>query len=113
MITFWQLRQMSDLMGEMDLTKMIAFLWIFSSLILYVINSVVPSTKAITIGFSGVLMGMILVFEYMISNKNLLNVSSNLLILLIPQLLIPNISFLGHVSGLLAGILWLLIKGIF
>jgi len=109
MITLWQLRQMNQVMSETELTQMIIFLWIFSSLILYSINTVFPSTKTITIGFSGVLMGMILVFEYMISNKNLFNVFSKLLILLVPQLLVPHISFIGHVSGLISGILWLLL----
>lgn len=105
MITLWQLRRLSQLMSEKDFIKMLVFLWFFSSLFLYVINNVVPSTKSISIGFSGILFGMVLIMQFLYT-KDLFNVSSGLILTIIPQLLIPQISFLGHLSGILAGILY-------
>ncbi len=70
------------------------------------------------IGFSGILFGLMYIYSYILPYRvmnimgiNILNKYSPYLILLISQMMGNNISFLGHLSGIIAGYLTSYILG--
>lgn len=111
MLTLWQLRGLKDDLSINELPKIIIFIWITSSLILYLFHTLLPNTKRPTIGFSGVLFGLIMVSQYL-ATGSLTEVSTELIINILPQLMIPNVSFWGHLSGILSGLVYLRLRGI-
>jgi len=100
----WKVRDIGKIFSLTEGAWMIFFIWIVSTLGLYSWNLIAGGSPKITIGFSGVLFGLFVVYYYLQSN----NISAVLLTLLqgiLPHLLMPGVSFHGHLSGILAG--WL------
>jgi len=101
----WKVRGLSESFTWWQTLIMILFIWVASTLGLYLIKMIGGKGDGrITIGFSGVLFGLFVVYYYLQSN----NMSGVLLTLfqgILPHLLVPGISFEGHLAGILAG--WL------
>ena len=60
-----------------------------------------------SIGFSGVVFGIytwVLLHNNTLTNNNTKSLIIDLLVLLYPSVVIPNISFIGHLSGIFAGL---------
>jgi len=110
LFSLWQLNSLAQTMGRTQFARLLAFLLITSSLILYSIHTFFPQTKVTTVGFSAVLFGLIIVINYLASG-NLFSVSGEAILRILPQFFVPGISFWGHLSGILSGIIYLLFKG--
>ena len=88
----------------------ILFIWVVSSLILYLIHLLIPSVKKHTVGFSAVLFGLMIVYiSLLYRDKNPYISYGGLIISILPQLMVPGISFVGHLCGILAGIIFVLL----
>lgn len=106
MYALWNLKGLSESLGTFNFLLSTTVIWLISSLILYIIHQVMPTTKKITVGFSGVLLGLTLINQYQFTDLNL--ASTELLKTILPHFFIPGISFWGHFSGLIAGIIYVL-----
>jgi rhomboid domain-containing protein 1 len=69
---------------------------------------VIPSRKIYTVGFSGVIFGL-LVLYYSLLNQSPGVTLIGLIISIIPQLTIPGISSEGHFAGIIAGVMYILL----
>lgn len=107
-ISFLVLSTMEDSLGWKNYLFMIIFIWLTSSTILYLIHIVFPSRKVYTVGFSGVIFGMIVVYFTMLGANTGLAIGG-LLISILPQLFIPGVSFEGHLAGIVAGLFYVLL----
>ena len=95
-------------MGSPQYLVMIVFIWLVSSTVLYLIHKFFPSRKVYTVGFSGVIFGMMVVYFTMLSSNAMFAVGG-LVISILPQLFIPGISWEGHLAGIVAGLIYILI----
>ncbi len=75
-------------------------------MILYIIHAIMPSRKVYTVGFSGVIFGLIVIY-YISLNQNPGITMTGLIISILPQLVVPGISFEGHLSGIIAGVIYI------
>lgn len=107
-ISFYGLSFMEEALGSKQYIISIVFIWIVSSLLLYAYHLMVPSRKRYTVGFSGVIFGLIVVYLSML-NQNLGISIAGLAISILPQIFVPNISWEGHIAGVIAGCLYVLI----
>jgi rhomboid domain-containing protein 1 len=108
MVSFYGLSFMEEIIGSKKFLFAIIFIWLVSSIILLLIHSIFPSRKKYTIGFSGVIFGLLVVyFAVMYKNPGLS--WFGLAISILPQLFVPGISFEGHLAGIFAGIIYLVI----
>lgn len=105
MISFYYLSPIEDIVGEASFVFIVVFIWIVSSLLLYTYHQLFPSRKVYTIGFSGVIFGLIVVYYSLLGQKASVSVTG-LIISILPQIVIPNISFEGHIAGIIAGALY-------
>lgn len=103
LISFYGLSYMETIIGPRQFLSAIIFIWIASSVILYLIHIMFPSRKVTTVGFSGVIFGLIVVY-YSVLNQGA--AIPGLIISIIPQLFATGISFEGHLSGIIAGIIY-------
>ena len=97
--SFWQLRNLSQKMKPVELISAILIIWIISSLLLYAVHTFIPGTKVHTVGFSGIILGLVLVHNNYNNPGQLGLISTELLIQILPHFLMPGISFWGHLSG--------------
>ena len=107
-ISFLALSTLEEALGSTQYIFAIIFIWIVSTLILYTIHKIFPSRKVLTVGFSGVIFGLVVLY-FMESNQNIGTTILVLAISILPQLFIPGISFEGHLSGIIAGFLYVLV----
>lgn len=108
MLTFYGLSFIENVMGHYNFLIAVLFIWIVSSIMLYTYHSIFPSKKVYTIGFSGVIYGLIVVYISLLGNSSRISII-DLVGSLIPQLFIPQISIAGHFFGIVAGIFYVLI----
>ncbi|AYV85438.1 MAG: putative rhomboid protein [Satyrvirus sp.] len=106
-ISFYSLSFLENAMGSAQFLLAMVFIWIFSSIILYAIHKIFPSRKKYTVGFSGVIFGLIVIYFFLL-NKSAGITTIGLIISILPQILAPGISFEGHLSGIIAGFLYVL-----
>lgn len=106
-ISFWSLSFMEEVIGWGQFLFAILFIWVLSSIILYFIHMMFPSRKVYTVGFSGVIFGLIVVY-YSLLGKGPVSLTG-LLVSIIPQLFVRGVSFEGHLAGIIAGIIYILI----
>jgi rhomboid domain-containing protein 1 len=106
LFTLWQLSDLAKSFTTQQFINLIIMLTILSSSILYLINYLIPSTKTITIGFSGVIFGLFVVSQKL-SGYDLTHIGTKNIIQILPQLLIPGISFWGHLSGIISGFIYI------
>ena len=99
------LSPMEDILGWQKFLFAIIFIWIISVFILIVIHQAVPSRKVPTYGFSGVIFGLMVIYLYLLNRDEMLSIVA-LVASVIPQIFIQGISFEGHLSGIIAGFMF-------
>lgn len=104
-LSLYSLSFMEDIIGKTQFLFSILFIWIVSSILLYIVHLLIPSRKVYTVGFSAVIFGLIVIY-YSLLNRNASVTFAGLAISILPQLFIKGISFEGHLSGIVAGILY-------
>lgn len=107
-ISFIALSFMEEVMGWQQFFISIIFIWIVSSMILYIIHKLYPSRKVYTVGFSGVIFGLYVVYISLLNTSPTVSIVG-LAISILPQFFVKGISFEGHLAGILAGIIYVLI----
>ena len=107
-ISFWSLSFIEEAMGSGRFLFAMVFIWLVSSMILLLIHKLFPSRKVYTVGFSGVIFGLIVIY-YTLLNQGPGITLAGLILSIVPQLAVPGISFEGHLSGIIAGILYVII----
>ena len=108
LFSFYFLSSIGDIIGEKHFLMAIIFIWIVSSILLYLYQQILPSRKFYTVGFSAVIFGLFVVYYSLIKQNNVISVGA-LLISIVPQILIPGISWEGHICGIIAGIIYVLL----
>lgn len=109
-LTFYGLSFIENIMGHYTFLLAILFIWIVSSIMLYTYHSLFPSRKVYTIGFSGVIYGLIVVYISLLGKESDISIF-DLIGSLIPQLFVPHISTEGHFFGIIAGFLYVMLFG--
>lgn len=104
-ISFFSLSFMESIMGHGNYLMAIIFIWLVSSFLLYGYHKLVPSRKVKTVGFSGVIFGLIVVYYSLLGTSTAITLAG-LAVSIIPQLVVPNISWEGHICGIIAGFLY-------
>jgi membrane associated rhomboid family serine protease len=107
-ISLYALSFMENVIGSARFLFAIIFIWIFGSIILYLIHKMFPSRKRYTLGFSGVIFGLFVIY-YTLLNQGPGVTFAGLIISILPQIMIPGISFEGHLAGIFAGILYVIL----
>ena len=108
----WGLSQLSELEKKLPISTLIQltlYSWIVTSLGLWFWHQLVGSNR-VTVGFSGVIFSLMVVLQYTRS----LNWQYSVWYMIreiVPQLLIPGISFWGHLIGILTGVGYIFLKG--
>lgn len=106
-ISFLGLMGLENMLGSTYYALAIVFVTILSSLLLYIYHHVFPSRKVPTVGFSGAVFGLIVIYLACASNN--LKVSMiGLTVSILPQLFIQGISWEGHLCGILAGLIFVI-----
>lgn len=103
MFSLLSLSQIESKLGTFKYVELIFLLWIISSLLLLLIQKFITK-KVYTIGFSAVIYGMIVVY-YVLFGIRSTQAATYLIISILPQLYIQGISFEGHLSGIIAGLI--------
>lgn len=104
-ISFYSLSFIENIMGSKRFLLAMIFIWIVSSIILLTIHKIFPSRKVYTVGFSGVIFGLIVIYYTLLNTSPGVTILG-LMVSIIPQLLVPGISFEGHLSGIIAGFIY-------
>ena len=107
-VSFYMLSPIENTMGTGPFLFMLIFIWVVSSMLLYLYHSIFPSRKVYTVGFSAVIFGMFVVY-YTLLNKSPGVTVAGLLISIVPQLFVPGISYEGHICGIIAGLIYVLL----
>jgi rhomboid domain-containing protein 1 len=97
---------LGTLMTPARLVQLLLFLTVTSSIFLLLIDKVFATSNVITVGFSGVLFGLIVVKNVLLG-ADITTVLTDLALLILPGLFDAQISFFGHLSGIIAGFLYL------
>jgi rhomboid domain-containing protein 1 len=101
----WKVGSLTEDFSIPGLLSLIIFLWIASTIMLYIWNVLFLNNQKIVIGFSGVLFGLLVVFYYL-QNRDIGETLWTLAPSIIPHLFMPQISFWGHLFGILSGLLY-------
>ena len=107
-ISLYSLSFMENVIGSWTFLFAIIFIWIVSSLLLYLEHLILPSRKVYTIGFSGVIFGLIVLY-YTLLNQSPGITSLGLIVSIVPQIFMPGISWEGHICGIIAGLLYVML----
>lgn len=100
-----RLTVLGRILTPLKLIQLLVFLAVVSSLLLYALHTIFPSTSKLTVGFSGILFGLIVV-KNALSGAQITDILTDVVILLLPSIIQPNISFLGHFAGAIAGFIY-------
>ncbi|XWV26009.1 putative rhomboid protein [Tupanvirus soda lake] len=107
-ISLFALSFMEEIIGWNQFLLAILFIWIVSSILLYIIHIIFPSRKIYTVGFSAVIFGLVVIY-YSLLNQSTTVTLAGLVISILPQLVVPGISFEGHLAGIISGIIYVLL----
>lgn len=107
MFSLYNLSYVETAVGRTQFVFAIVFIWLVSSLLLYFIHIIFPSRKVYTVGFSGVIFGLAVVFYSLLGETTTITLT-RLLVGIIPQFFMQGISFEGHLSGIIAGVLYVI-----
>ncbi|XWV24766.1 mg642 protein [Tupanvirus deep ocean] len=107
-ISLFALSFMEEIIGWDQFLLAILFIWIVSSILLYIIHIIFPSRKIYTVGFSAVIFGLIVIY-YSLLNQSAAVTLAGLVISILPQLAIRGISFEGHLAGIIAGVIYVVL----
>ena len=105
-ITFYNLRFIETIISQKEYIKMILFLIILNSIIWNILSEIF--FIRLSIGFSGVLFGLLTIFP----TDSFFGFPINkyfypFLILSLMQIIVPNVSFMGHFIGIISGYLYI------
>ncbi len=100
-----RLTSLGTLLSPWKLIQLLIFLAVVSALLLFALHTAFPSTRRLTVGFSGILFGLIVV-KSALQGAQLTDILTDIGILLLPGILQPSVSFLGHFSGAIAGFIY-------
>ena len=106
LFSFYNLSYMEEVIGRAQFIFAIIFIAVISSLLLYIYHKMVPSRKVYTVGFSGVIFGLIVVFYSMLGMSSGESMT-RLILSIIPQFFVVGISYEGHICGIIAGLLYI------
>jgi len=107
-ISFFSLSFIETVIGWKRYLFAIVFIWLVSSLLLFIYHKIVPSRKVYTVGFSAVIFGLMVVYYSLLGQGPAVTLTG-LIISILPQIFVPGISWEGHICGVLAGILYILL----
>lgn len=108
-ISFYSLSFIENIMGSKMFLFAIIFIWIVSSMLLYIEHMIIPSRKVYTVGFSAVIFGLFVIY-YSLLNQSPAITFAGLVISILPQLIVQTrVSFDGHMCGIIAGIIYVLL----
>lgn len=107
-ISLYSLSFIENIIGTAQFLFAITFIWIVSSMLLYIEHIILPSRKVYTVGFSGVIFGLIVIY-FTLLNQSPAITFTGLTISILPQLFVHGISFEGHLFGIIAGILYVIL----
>lgn len=107
-ISFYNLTYIESAIGSAQFGFAIFFIWIVSSVLLWLVHKMIPSRKVTTVGFSGVIFGLIIVYFNLLGTNSTITIVG-LLVSIIPQFFMPRISFEGHLCGIVAGVIYCLL----
>jgi membrane associated rhomboid family serine protease len=107
-LTFIQLYRLEQMLGARNYFVLIIIILILSSLLYWVLNKFLYGSEVVcSVGFSGVLFGLLVWSRMMLGGGSfdLKELALWFAVLVIPVLQNPQISLLGHLSGLIVGVL--------
>ena len=107
-VSFYGLSSIEKMIGSGSYFIAIIFISVVSSLLLYFYHKMIPSRKVYTVGFSGIVFGLIVVYLSLMGGSMGLNIAG-LIITILPQIVVPGISWEGHICGIIAGIIYVAI----
>lgn len=107
-VSFLALSRVENMIGSGPYLVAILFISVVSSMLLYFYHKIIPSRKVYTVGFSGVIFGLIVVYMSLMGGPMGLNIAG-LLISILPQIAVPGISWEGHICGVIAGLIYVLL----
>ena len=107
-ISFYSLSFIENVLGSGQFLFAMIFIWMISTIILYSIHSIFPSRKKLTVGFSGVIFGLMVIYVFLMNKSPGISMAG-LIISIIPQLVFPGVSFEGHLSGIIAGFMYVML----
>lgn len=102
LFTLYQVSKLEEIYGSIPFLILVLAILLLSNFI----HSLIPDAKC-TIGFSGVLIGLI-IFDRLLNNNWLIDldlIQYILITVVVPYFRSPNLSILGHLSGALAAII--------
>lgn len=107
LFSFILISPMETILGGKLFLLIIIFIWLVNTLIITLLQSTVPKFNRYSLGFSGVVIGLMVVYAWLLyKNKNTAYLNIGLLLLsIIPQFFSKGISFEGHLSGFVAGLI--------
>ena len=105
-ISFFALSNLERAIGWDKYLGAVIFIWVVSSMLLYVYHVMFPSRKIYTIGFSSVVFGLTVVYAATLKNNPGMSIAG-LVATIVPQIFVPGISFEGHAAGIIAGIIFI------
>ena len=106
MLSFYFLSPLEDIMGHGRYLFSIIFIWILSTTIFYFYQKTTGQMDKITVGFSGVIFGLFVVYlSYLGRGASKYNIGI-LIAILAPQFFMPGISVSGHICGMIAGFIY-------
>ncbi|AAV50787.1 putative rhomboid protein [Acanthamoeba castellanii mimivirus] len=106
--SFYMLSFLEDVMGHAKFAFCIIFIWILSSMLLLAEHTAFPSRKVYTVGFSGVIFGLIVVYLMSLGKNRGLSIAG-LVLSIIPQFFVSGISYEGHICGMIAGFVYVVL----
>lgn len=107
-ISFYGLSFIEDAIGSNNYLFSIVFIWVVSSMLLYIWHTIMPSRKIRTVGFSGIVFGLIVVYLSLMGKGFGLS-AAGLAITILPQIFVSGISWEGHICGVIAGALYVML----
>lgn len=108
LFSFYNLSFIEDIMGTKSFLLAMIFIWIVSSSLLYAYHRVFPSRKRHTVGFSAVIFGLIIIYYTLLNQSPGISLIG-LALSILPQILVPGISWEGHICGIIAGIIYVML----
>jgi len=107
-ISFFILSFMEGIIGWKRFLSAIVFIWFVSAALLYFYHKIFPSRKVYTVGFSAVIFGLFVVY-FTVLNQSPMVSTIGLIASILPQIFVPGISYEGHIMGVIAGIMYVLL----
>ena len=107
-ISFYSLSFIEEIMGSGKFLFAMVFIWIVSTMLLYLIHMIFPSRKIYTVGFSGIIFGLMVIYFTLLNQGRGITLTG-LVISILPQIVVRGVSFEGHLAGIVAGIIYVVL----